>query len=373
MKLFALILVVAIYMLEQAFGEKCHGKGFRGCECNILGACNLHKMPVSGLNDKLTGYAPNGMEQFQYSTPENPSNLAYLCEGGSISILYDCNAKVALYAATVITGDELKRASSCRTPSSKWKASSDSNLDSKFQQAKADYAYADDRVLCYESSKGEFVTDIDWYKAKNYGQVPNYECANNFGKHVKSPTTKGHLIASMYAMGNQAKIDAAFTLTNIVPQFEEFNNGPWSESERNLITWGQVNCASNNARMFVVVGTIPSTFGNSPINPRFFGGSGFSEFEGFSKLEDTYSEGRGNKEYRINVPKFMWTAACCTVEYWDARGQWQVKTQSKAFFRRNDPGSEECHEGTPAELMTHLKSLWPEMTIPTLFPQNANC
>jgi hypothetical protein len=248
----------------------------------------------------------------------------------------------------------------------KWKESSDTKLNSKFQQAKQDYTYGGDRLLCYESSKREFVTDIDWFKAKNHGVVPEYECGvgKKFKKHEKSPMTKGHLIASAYAMGDKVKSDATFTLTNIVPQFEAFSREPWKESEEKLISWGQVNCATANARMFIVVGTIPSTFGNTPINPRFFGGSGFSEFEGMSQLKDTYLEGSGNKEYRINVPKFMWTAACCTVEYVNARGQKEVGTQSIAFFRRNDPGVKDCYSGKPAEMMTYFKSLWPEMRFP---------
>lgn len=109
MKLFMFSLMAVSQVLEHAYGEKCQGSGFRGCECNILGACDLNKIPVSGLDDGLTGYAPIDMEQFRYSTSENPSNLAYLCEGGSLTILYDCNAKIALYAATVITGNELTR------------------------------------------------------------------------------------------------------------------------------------------------------------------------------------------------------------------------------------------------------------------------
>lgn len=371
MKLFILSLVVASNVLLQAFCEKCDSSGFRGCECNFLGACDSRNMPVSGLDDELTGYAPNGIEQFQYSTTKNPPNLASLCEGGFISILFDCNAKIALYAATVITVEDFKRAG-FRTQKTGWKTSSDKTLSPTFQQASADYINAENRNLCYENAKGDFATDIDWFKAKNFGQIPQYECAKNFEKHVKSPMTRGHLIPSSYAKGNQAKIDASFTLTNAVPQFGAFNNGPWSTSEQKLLDWGKKNCAPSNAPMFVVVGTIPSTFGNSPNNPRFFGASGFSEFEGFSKLTDTYLKDSGKKEYRINVPKFMWTAACCKFNYLEA-SRWQIKTKSAAFYRSNDPGSSECYEGTPAEMMTYFKYLWPEMTIPTLFPQNENC
>ena len=371
MKLFVLSLVVASNVLLQAFCEKCDSNGFRGCECNFLGACDVRKTPVSGLDYKLTGYAPKGIEQFQYSTTQNPPNLAYLCEGGYISILFDCNAKIALYAATVITVQDFKRAG-FRTKRTGWKESSDKRLNSIFQQNTADYSNLDARTLCYETFKSDFATDIDWFKAKNYNQIPKYKCDENFAKHVESPMTRGHLIPSSYAKGNQAKIDASFSLTNIVPQFETFNNGPWSTSEQKLLDWGKKNCASSNADMFVVVGTVPSTFGNSPNNPRFFGASGFSEFEGFSKRTDTYSKDSGKKEYRINVPKFMWTAACCNFVHLDASG-YQTITKSMAFYRRNDPGSSECYEGTPTEMMAYFKYLWPEMMIPTLFPQNENC
>ena len=125
---------------------------------------------------------------------------------------------------------------------------------------------------------------------------------------------------------------ATFTYTNVVPQFGRFNSGPWQQCESSLIMWGRNNCAINgaqNVKLFIVVGAIPSTvFGSS--EARFFGKEGFSNYQD----EDSYP---------VNVPKYLWTAACCTFQYKDDLGNLQSGTKSPGFWRENHPGDSPCN------------------------------
>ena len=84
-------------------------------------------------------------------------------------------------------------------------------------------------------------------------------------------------------------------------------------------------------------GVIPSTYGTFP--RRYFGFSGFSDFQGRSR-KSPYTTGRTvyKTEYRINVPAVMWTAACCELEEEDATTKrWDQKYITKAFWGENKP------------------------------------
>ena len=169
-----------------------------------------------------------------------------------------------------------------------------------------------------------------------------------------------------------SRIRATFTYTNAVPQFAPFNSGSWRCSETNLITWGNDKCATDeniDVRMFIVVGAIPSDFTG---RQRYFGQSGFSDFQGWSKLEKTYLNDSGGKEYRVNVPSYLWTAACCTFRY---KGNFQ--TRSIAFFRSNDPGTSACSLVTPKTLFEELKRALNKPKMNTsginIFPKNNDC
>lgn len=115
---------------------------------------------------------------------------------------------------------------------------------------------------------------------------------------TKVAVHRGHMIASQYGISNPRKKMATFVYTNVVPQFGDFNSGPWQIYEQRLIVWGKTNCAMNgearNVQLFIVVGAIPSTvFG--PQQMRYFGRGGFSNYQ--------------DKDFRVNVPEVMWTAA----------------------------------------------------------------
>ena len=58
--------------------------------------------------------------------------------------------------------------------------------------------------------------------------------------------SKGHLVASRYGKTFTERMEATYTFTNIVPQFESFNNKEWKDCEHYLIDeWGPQICASS--------------------------------------------------------------------------------------------------------------------------------
>lgn len=247
----------------------------QGCECNIMNACDEHGKPQPNVY----------VVQVQ--------NLAYLCEDGTVAILFDCNSQIPLYAATVLTGEQFSAASAGARPK---RFRESAKLKRKYQQKGKDYKYSSKRDLCYKNkATKKRAVDKKWTSAKK-------TVVKNTGKasvclpapDLKAEIHKGHLIASQYGRGKKERMLATFTHINVVPQFGRFNSGPWQQCESSLIKWGQNNCALSGAQhvqLFIVVGAIPSTFYGAS-EARFFGKEGFSDYQ----QED---------DYPANVPKVM--------------------------------------------------------------------
>ena len=358
------LFVMSQHLLLKVTGDpECSTVGIRGlsgCECKFFGACDARGAPKAALN--ITQHIPSGLEVFGHS-PSGKRNLVYLCEDSTVAILFDCINRIPIYAATVIKGSQLSGADSGGRPKGVPFHSSKTGLIQAFQQTGDDYLWSSKREICYKTRSKKFKKiDYNWYRAKTGSPkrpLTNY-CVGGFDK-LKVTIHKGHMIASQYGRGDQSKKKATFVYTNAVPQFGDFNSVPWQMCESRLIVWGQNNCARNgaarNVQMFIVVGVIPSTmFG--PSEARYFGINGFSDYQ--------------DREYRVNVPKKMWTAACCTFEYSDDRGKtWRAGTKNTAFWRDNVPGKLPC-----ATLDVSLLTLGVKFRVGpkiNLFPSSDEC
>ena len=158
--------------------------------------------------------------------------------------------------------------------------------------------------------------------------------------------------------------------TNAVPQFGTFNSGAWNKAEKEVVTWARQNCVKHsgeqtkNPRIYIVVGAIPSTHQGS--DPRFFGESGFSDYQSWSLRQKTYGANTGKKEYRVNVPYSMWTAVCCTFQFLDGKGQVQNGVRSKTSYRGNEPRSGPVIGGL-------FTILFPQSQLVNIFPKNDDC
>ena len=335
---------------------RCSTTGTNGradCQCNFMEACDAQGNP----NPNLARYLPTGVDQLGLAE-RGKRNLAYLCEGGdAIGILYDCNNRIPLYAATVIYGAQLLGASRGRRPNPKFLPSK--QIYDEFQQRNIDYKDASKRELCYSSLLGgrNYVVEEYWSKAIGNSFSNAQPCPR--GLSVETKINHGHLIASQYGRNNQTKKKATFIYTNVVPQFATFNSKSWEAYETKLITWGTQNCAevkgATNVRLFIVVGAIPSTV-RGPSKQRYFGKQGFSDY-------------KDPILYPVNVPSHMWTAACCT---YSDKGT--LRYRSTAFWRENNPGNAPCNRANIGDL-TRWLSRWIASSTGSfdLFPQTSQC
>lgn len=91
--------------------------------------------------------------------------------------------------------------------------------------------------------------------------------------------TRGHLAASSHKKTKDDR-KATFTLTNIVPQKEGSNKGPWKDLEDEMIT--KLNDCKEP--MYVITGALPY------------------------KPQEQGAHWINN---RVSVPEYMWSAYCC--------------------------------------------------------------
>ena len=336
----ALVTLLTVLAHVEFSTQTCKGNGFEKCRCNFVGGCDVNGNPTIGSTYSI---APQNIWQFAYDKGYFPG-YAFLCERGNIAILYDCNARIPLYAATEIkTGIDPR--------SGRFHPSSVKQLHRKFQAKNSDYAGSSKNVLCYEDRKTRCFQK--WYG-------PN-KCP--YTEKQFSRIDKGHMIAARYASNYDMMYDT-FSYTNAVPQFGAFNRGAWAQAEKYIRAWG-VECQAKvkngmKTRVFIVVGAIPSTRTD---RPRFYGAPGFSNFEGESHIPK-------NGEYRIVVPYLMWTAACCTLA-----DNYNKVISVTAFARENSPNKNKVRFFKSPQLMlvseVYVYGTKPEFI--NLFPANAKC
>ena len=364
-----IFVLVNCVSFETAAQDRCSTAGLaglEGCKCNFFGACDVRGVKKPGLN--ISDYSPNGLQAFAHVRGFFGQNLAFLCEGEGkdVAILYDCNNRIPLYAATVITGSKLSvRHDKGRPKGAEGKFQPSTKLGTSFQQKENDYFKAANRELQIHLKRkrkyGDMVDkvpDDDWLKSKNAA------LSRSSPKRFTVAMHRGHLIASMFGIGDFEKKKQTFVYTNAVPQFGDFNSVPWKTCEQRLIKWGRLNCLNEgtknegrNVQMFIVVGVIPSTINKDPKKWRFFGS------DGFSFLQD-------DENFRVNVPSAMWTAACCTYDYTKDKSSFSA-TQSTAFWRENKPGKEECKR-TDVNALEVMLAKWGDAQV-NLFPSSTNC
>ena len=314
--IYYLVWCLNIYSIHFSMIQaQCTGNGLlNNCACNFINACKYDTS--TNLFDAFRG-SRNDLEKFIPNVKffaASASQVAEICEPGNIGIIYDCKNLIPLAATLVLTADQY--GSLYRRPDLKFKASEQIRGD--FQQNADDYKDALQHVPCYETSSKQNFIEQKWYQALKSKAPSTQPCPLGI---AKSPIHRGHLIAGSYGRGAPDRTEQTFVYTNAVPQFARENSGSWNSFERGLIKWAKNNCM--RSPLHIIVGTIPSTYGTNA--PRFFGKAGFSDFAGPSKIFFERSP------YRVNVPAFMWTAACC-------HSASPLFTKSTAFFAPNRPG-----------------------------------
>lgn len=307
-RLFVLIIIIVIFVQISA-SDTLRVSDLKGCECNFANSC-------SNQGKSLENYLPQGVDEFGKPV----KHLFYLCEEETVATLFDCNSKIPLYSAAVITEKQLLAGDP--RPNVKFKNSK--KIPVECQQKNKDYEEFSKLQHCYEERTGDLVVDTEFCTANERPA----KRARGKKKEAVPKVHRGHLIASNYFRGDVTKQIATFKYTNAVPQFGSFNSGQWMLCEKRLVQWGKNHCASQsgatNVQMFILVGAVPSTV-YGPSKERWFGKKGFSE----SFLADGHP---------VNLPELLWTAACCMYEYDDQGKPIQV-TKNTAFWGINRPSS----------------------------------
>ena len=271
-------------------------------------------------------------------------------------------------------------------------------LDPDFQAKNSDYEGSSNVQICYQHfpNTGPALIDSYWYKELNPGKAvkPNQLCPSvlinqnavakkavakkavakktvakktvakkevvkSAEKTLKTSIHRGHLIAAQYGRGDKARILATFTYTNTIPQFGGVNSGPWRVKENALVEWGRKNCVEHeeketeNVRMFIIAGAIPSTLRGTSQEHRFFGNKRFSDYQ--------------SNEFRVNVPIATWTAACCTFHFKDSSGNDKQGTFHTFFAQGNYPRAN--------NLVNDPRKFFKKYTNTpiVLFPNNSDC
>lgn len=124
------------------------------------------------------------------------------------------------------------------------------------------------------------------------------------GDYNNSGFTRGHLNPSMHQQTKEAR-KATFTLTNIVPQKEGSNSGPWNRLENEVLEKFKFCHGS----MYVITGVIPYTSNDRWINNR------------------------------VSVPEYMWSAYCCPSFSRKLPNSMKPFFPAYAAVGRNDPDS----------------------------------
>ncbi|KAL4005080.1 hypothetical protein ACER0C_004793 [Sarotherodon galilaeus] len=136
-------------------------------------------------------------------------------------------------------------------------------------------------------------------KEMEYRKNPDQNVKNSQAvdeDYTNSGYTRGHLAPSGHQKTEEDRI-ATFTLTNIVPQMEKSNSGPWNVLENQMLTSFKEFCKET---MYVITGAIP------------------------------YESGEHVISKRVHVPEYMWTAYCCPTQQ-----------KASAAVGRNDLNSKE--------------------------------
>ncbi|XP_047440427.1 endonuclease domain-containing 1 protein-like [Mugil cephalus] len=129
---------------------------------------------------------------------------------------------------------------------------------------------------------------------KNSQAVPEDYTNNNY--------TKGHLAPSQH-LNTEDDRTSSFTLTNIVPQKAESNNGPWSDLETEVLRRFNTYC---NGQMYVLTGTIP--------------------YKSKCLLKG-----------RVSIPEYIWSAYCCPSFKSDLPNDTRIFFPTHGAWGRNGP------------------------------------
>ncbi|XP_003448683.1 endonuclease domain-containing 1 protein [Oreochromis niloticus] len=126
--------------------------------------------------------------------------------------------------------------------------------------------------------------------------------------YINSTYSRGHLNPSLHHMSHDTR-SSTFTLTNVVPQKEGSNDGPWQLLEQSVNHTLATYCLGD---AYVVTGIIPYR-----------------------------NDEHWLKNHRVAAPEYMWSAYCCPKYNQSLPKELTNTFPTYAAIGRNDPNSSE--------------------------------
>ena len=182
------------------------------------------------------------------------------------------------------------------------------------------------------------------------------------------PLSRGHMNPSGINSFDLNFMQATFTLTNAVPQFDASNMGPWQESEKIIRDYAKNICGPNDGTLFLLTGRSENGIIPDPQNP-------------YKVVNDTSNtvpklfikETFGG--VTLKTPRSIWTAGCCVWEEpgWVFRKFWPArKAQSFAVMSNNQRDETKLHQ-TQMSVRELEELLRAPAAAVNLFPGDENC
>uniref|UniRef100_A0A8C9V2T0 Si:ch211-133n4.10 n=1 Tax=Scleropages formosus TaxID=113540 RepID=A0A8C9V2T0_SCLFO len=149
----------------------------------------------------------------------------------------------------------------------------------------------DNKIPVFSAYKFTGTENTDEIRTKIY---PNQATDEDYKD--SSGFDRGHLLPRQYAT-DESTAESTCTLTNIVPQKKNFNQGSWSKMEEHVVKIMMTDCKDSQA--YVLIGAVP---------------------------------GEGKLKNRVIIPKMMWTAFCCETKSgkWLSGAYWGYNTDEQA-------------------------------------------
>ena len=185
----------------------------------------------------------------------------------------------------------------------------------------------------------------------------------------KEPLSRGHMNPSGINSFDLNFMEATFTLTNAVPQFEASNSGPWQEFETNIRDYAKNICGPNVGTLYLLTGRSENGIKPDPLNP------GKVVQDTLNTVPKPYLRKKfANQKVNLETPRSVWTAGCCVWtepgkvfgHFWPAR-----KAQSFAVMSNNQKDKNKLYQKQMS--VRELEELLRAPSAVNLFPGDENC
>lgn len=163
-------------------------------------------------------------------------------------------------------------------------------------------------------------------------------------------------------------MEATFTLSNVVPQFQTSNNGPWQRFETRIVNYAKNTCGPRGGTLYLLTG-------KSGNGVRIQAGNPVKDTAIALPYPRQNFAHNVAQNVKLVTPRAVWTAGCCI---WAVPGRvfgrwWPTKrAESFAVMSNNQNNTNLLHQ-TEMSVPQLEGLLGTPSDVVNLFPGNENC